>query len=113
MSSGGDLRSLLRSAHARGWMLRHGVWDIFVEMRLSKDILIDEGIPVEFKHRGKSYESWSMLIRGREYHLRVQETPYGPRENAIYLKDAWQNGKAVAVWRTPKDVRKWFDGITA
>lgn len=112
MSDGSDLRGLFRGGHARGWMARHGVWDIVAEMLAHKVILDSEGIPVEFKHRGTSYESWSMLVRGREYHLRVQETPSGPREHAIYLKSSYHKGSPVAVWRTVKDVRAWFDSIS-
>lgn len=113
MSQGGDLRGLLRGGHARGWMARHGVWDIVAEMLAHKAILESEGVACELRQRGKSYESWSLLVGGREYHLRVQETPYGPRENAVYLKSAWRLGVPLAVWRTPRDVRQWFDGITA
>lgn len=113
MSEGSNLRGLFRGAHARGWMARHGVWDLVAEVLAHMAILEDEGTPVTLRQHGKSYESWSLAVGGRVYHLRVQPSPYGPRENAIYLKDAWRNGNVVAVWRNVKDVRLWFDAVAA
>lgn len=102
--------SFLADGHVRGWMKRNRAEAIVMEALMRLHMLTAEQIKYQLIQHSSSYESMSLTVEGNPtVHLRTRECPGAARDGNIYLRDAYRQGQVVGVWRSPHDVRDWFE----
>ena len=107
----GSLSGILRDGHARRALVRWGLWPIVQEAMGEMLVTASLGYDVALVQRSTGPRSWCMTIEERDYHLRERPMPGAARDGAIHLRSSYQDGRLVASWRNPHDVRRWFDKL--